>query len=144
MRPLPARPGAESVPPDDDPPRALPPARGAGAIRVPLPAAEPCSEPDPPVDPVVPEPDPPDAGSSDAPDGTDGTGTEGAGSDGAGSDGTGTEGTGGRVGSSGGVTLGTGGTGSWARAGAATKIASRARMPNPGARMSSVLKGGYH
>ena len=116
---------------------------------MPRPAAELCSEPDAPVDPDAPVPEPPDAGGTG--NGPDGTGTEGAGSDGAGSegagtDGTGTEGTGtdGTVGSFGGVTLGTGGTGSWARAGAATRIASTATMTNPGARMSVSWKGGYH
>jgi hypothetical protein len=116
---------------------------------VPPPAADLCPEPDPSVVPGDPDPEPLDAGgSSDDPDGTDGTGTEGAGSEGAGIDGTGTDGTGtgtsGTVGSFGGVTLGTGGTGSWARAGAATRIASTATVPNPGARMSSVLEGEYH
>lgn len=64
--------------------------------------------------------------------GTLGAGSDGAGDAGAGGDGTGTEGSG----TDGGATVGTGsgGTCSWARAGAATRIASTATMPSPGAR----------
>jgi len=114
------------------------------AAAVPLRGAEPCPVSDGPVDPEDPDPEPPgNDGSGTVDDGSDGTGKEGAGSDGAGTegagiDGTGTDGTGsdgsGTDGSGAGVTLGTGEAGSWARAGAATMIASTTAMPIRGVR----------